>query len=596
MSKFRPSSSLLFLSAGFGLFTATPLLASSLHVRKSAVYKKLSKDLAPTRKSLLFDQDFDKKTVRPLISDKLVEKIIALEYAHQESVSREIAAASVAPALAIKEAPVSRENEVVSSIPATETEKLAVVLEQAAPAIEEAVVPQTMPVEKDLIAFIEKPKAEAVPVVAEEKPAPEQKVEATKKLSPREVILPKDLNSHRASIAVLDEETYSSGKFVSVPGAKVFWLHPDSSLSSIVSESGLVKVPYPKAISTRFVVVADGYLPAVGYSVKGQVTPVLLYKEKRLPPILKSLHIQPDSRESILIGRFLDRDLKPIAHMEFETFESQARRNFFSVGSFGLFHEAAKESGPQGDFLFSGLDHTLQYLLSSRKNNDHTISEWPAQILDLKGLGTVLTNTIVSSRPMDLETQVVDAYTLVKPDTGIFASVGGQRGLTEPDKNGFLKFDDLYKRPNVDLIEISAQGYLKTWINSPIDQASMPDLVPLFTPGQASEILAPVDEKIGRNDSLVAGTLRPEIYNYETQILVYNSYGKRVREAKIFYFGKDGRVSTNVKSIDPADARFMVTGLSEGEFHFVLINAETGIGQSIQVVRVSDGVVSQVQF
>ncbi len=609
MSKFRPSSSLFFLSAGIGLCAiSVNTHANEYKEKKSAVYKRLSKKMAPARNSLLFDQDFDKTPVRPLISDKLVKKIIEIEYAHKIAVSKE-------PVVVAKEEPIATQKEVAAprKPASTPKEELESVVLSAEPVEEISAekTPETKAVEEKLIAFVAKPKIVAKPKAVE---APEAQKpvevavaqeEAPAKVDPpkepvievsQKMILPKDLLSKRATVAVVDEEKFSHGELFSVPEATIFWLHPNSSLSSEVDGSGLVKVPYPKAISTRFFVIAKGYLPAVGYAVKGQITPILLYKEKRLPPILKSLNIHPDSRESLLLGRFLDRNMKAVSNVEFESLDTQERRGFYSVGSFGLFHEAAKESGPQGDFLFKGLDHALQYLLASRKNDDHTINEWPAQILDLKGVGPVLTTTIIKAEAQSLDTQVVDAFTLIKPDSGIFASIGGQRGLVEPDKNGFLKFNDIYKRPTVDLIEINAQGYLKTWINTPVDRASMPELVQLFTPGQASAVLSLVGESVGRNDTLIAGTLRPEVYPNESQIWVFDSFGKKVKDAVVSYFGDDGRLSSKATSMSPGDARFMITGLEEGEFHLVLVDSATGSGQSIQVTRVSNGVVTQVQF
>ena len=599
MSKFRPSSSLLIIGASLSLFAVSAEAKDTRInvITKSAVYKKLSKKVSTKRKSLLFDQEFDKTPVRPLISDALIKKIIEIDYAHKKAASVIAQKALETPKASTPVAKAEPQRE-----PATVVEKLEEKIAEVTPAIvKPAVVAKAeapeVKVQKQVMAFINKPTPKTA--VAPEKPKKEvepKKPTPFKAAASEEVVVPKNLEVRRASVMVLDEENFAHGKKITIEGAKVFWLHPDASLSSQVKDSGIVKVPYPKAVSTRFVVMADGYLPAVGYAVKGQVTPILLYKEKRLPPILESLHIHPNSSESILIGRFLDRELNPVKNVEFETFESQHRKSYFSVGAFGLFHEAAKESGPQGDFLFKGLDHALQYLLASKNNDDHTIAEWPAQILDLKGLGPVLTTTVVASEAHTLETQIVDAFTLVKPDSGIYASIGGQRGLTEPDENGFLKFTDLFKRPNVDLVEINAQGYLKTWLNTPVAKGALPEVVPLFTPGQANEILSPSGESVGRNDTLIVGTLRPEIFNFRSKIWVYDSRGNRVQSARAHYFGNDGRLSPNANDIDPGDARFIVTGLEDGEYHLVLLNAESGVGQSIQVVRVAEGVVSQVQF
>jgi hypothetical protein len=556
MKRVRIKNSVWVLGLGFA---AAPHGTSASLAKQPQMIEKLPSTLQPLHKSLLFDQSFDEAPLRPFLPERIVAQYI------------ENSEAPRTPAKIEKPAPVA-----ASQV-----------------AVEVADEPETSP-------LIEVVSAPPTPLPVRERETKEilKDLQEENKISIPSRSIPKlkSLQSARAGVYVVDETAFLENRFESVPEATVHWLHPKSGLSSSIDTRGLAFAPYPNAYSARYIVNAPGYLPAVGYAVKGMLSPVVLYRDSRLGPILKSLNQSAQPGKTMLIGKFLDRTLKPIEKMSFDQFLSETQTSFYSLGLFGLFHPGARETGPRGDFMVNDLQQSLQYLLAKKDGDPTQLDEWPAQLVDLKGLYPVLTTTFVEPRNLPLSTQLVDAFSLTRPNTGIYASIGGQRGLVEPDSNGILDLADTHERPNVDLIEIHAQGYMKTWLNIPAVSEALPDFVPLFTHSQLAEVLNAVGASFDPSNSYVAGSIRPENTPGHLELKIYGSDGKMNRSAQVFYFGSDNSLSASAPTIDPQDARFMIAGLPDGEWHLVLVDAKTGHGHGIQVVRTQGGTLSQIQF
>lgn len=572
MKRVRRQNSMWML--GLGFVATQPAVFAGIQ-KQPQVIAKLPQNLQPLQKSLLFDQTFDKAPLRPFLPETVVaeylERIEAKNTPAKIAEEIKIAASKIPEPAPIVEAPQS----VLAELPA-------VVIASNDPA---PVVVPTKP--NPVPVVIERPAKEVLKELEQEAKVTVQRNDVAKL---------KNLESDRAGVYVLDESAFLESRYETVPQASVQWLHPESNLSSKLNKKGIALVPYPNAYSARYIVKAPGYLPAVGYAVKGMISPVLLYREARLGPILKSLNQGAKPGHALLIGKFLDRNLKPIEKMSFDEFMRETQTSFYSLGLFGLFHPAAKETGSRGDFLINQLNFSLQYLLAKQNVTTEELNEWPAQLVDLKGLEAVLTTTLIEPKKTALSTQLVDSFTLERPETGIYASIGGQRGLIEPDAEGILDLGEVYERPSVDLIEIHAQGYLKTWLNAPAQSEALPDFVPLFTFDQLDEVLKTVDETASLQKSYVIGAVRPENMKGKFELKVYGANGRLAREAQVFYFGKENSLSTQTGAMDPKDARFVVAGLPEGEWHLVLVNTKTGQGQGIQIVRTQRGTISQTQF
>jgi hypothetical protein len=563
---------------GLGFVASQPGAFAAVS-KQPQVLSQLPATLKPLHKSLLFDQTFDSAPLRPFLPEKIVA-----EYVERIEAKR-------TPARLVEEVKVAASQVPTPSVKALEPVSpladlpVLVAANSEAMSAPAAKLPTPTP---------------AVVVEAPERPTKEilRDLEQEAKIVVKTNDVPKlkNLESARAGVYVLDESSFLESRFETVPGANVQWLHPNSNLTSKPNKKGLAFVPYPNAYSARYIVNAPGYLPAVGYAVKGMISPVLLYREARLGPILKSLNQTARPGHAIMIGKFLSRQLKPIEKVSFDQFLRDTQTSFYSLGLFGLFHPAAKETGPRGDFMINELDLSLQYLLAKQDLGTQEIREWPAQLIDLKGLSPVLTTTLIEPEARVLSTQLVDSFSLERPETGIYASIGGQRGLYEPDADGILDLNEAFERPSVDLIEIQSQGYLKTWLNTPALSEALPDFVPLFTLEQLDEVLKTVDASASLNQSYVIGAVRPENIRRKFSLRVYGSNGRMFKNAKVFYFGKQNSLTSSAEGLNPKDARFVISGLPEGEWHVVLVDTKTGQGRGIQVVRTQRGTISQTQF
>jgi hypothetical protein len=572
-----------FAASQSGAFASAP--------QQTQVLAKLPETLKPLQKSLLFDQTFDAAPVRPLLPEKVVAQYLErLEAKRTPAAEPKIAASKIPEPIVIPDDEPSDIPALIETAKRLEQPIVADIIGPAPAAAPVAAAPAPAPT----------PAPVPAPAPAAERPVQEVLKDAKENnaivIATNDVPKLNKLESSRPGVYVLDESSFLENRYESVPGATVQWLHPQSNLSSKLNKKGIAFVPYPNAYSARYIVKAPGYLPAVGYAVKGMISPVLLYREARLGPVLKSLNQSAKPGHAIMLGKFLSRDLKPLEKMSFDQFLKDTQSAFYSLGLFGLFHTGATETGPRGDFLINDLNFSLQYLLAKQNSSSPDLNEWPAQLVDLKGLGPILTTTLVEPKGTALSTQLVDAFSMSRPETGIYASVGGQRGLIEPDSDGILDLEEVFERPNVDLIEIHAQGYMKTWLNVPAQGDALPDFVPLFTFDQLGEVLSSAKMTPSLDSSYVIGAVRAENIRRRFELKVFGSDGRMPKNAKIFYIGKDNVLSASSASMDPKEGRFMIQGLPEGEWHLVLVDKKTGQGRGIQIVRTQKGTISQVQF
>ena len=393
-----------------------------------------------------------------------------------------------------------------------------------------------------------------------------------------------------SQVLVIDEDSLAFGEPKPLPGAVVHWISPFSGLSRMTDAKGYAAAPYMNTISTRFVVTMPGYLPALGYITAGTTTPIVMMKESRIGPVLQSLGVVPDPDRVLLIGKTLRESLAPADKITIDASLQSPFKVFYSIGSFGLFHTAAKETGTQGDFLVSGFERGLQYLMPSEASR-----EWPAWIVDTSGLPKLVTTTLTDTSASTVQTQIVDSMALEKPPVGIHVTIGGQRGLFLPDEEGVLKLDQVHPRGSPDLLEVRADGYMKTWVNSVARADLFPPAISLFTQGQASDLLRSIDD-MDFSKGIVFGNLRPEQFHRPVSVQVFNSVGKRYRDAVVAYFDDDNKISTELKTSDPMVQNFAIVNLPAGEWHVIIVDPSSGKGIGIQVVRVEDGTVTQVQF
>ena len=409
--------------------------------------------------------------------------------------------------------------------------------------------------------------------------------------------------SNAAKIFVIDEDSLTQGSVHGVEGATVTWFGPNSGIVKKTNTKGVARAPYPASAAVRFVVQAPGYLPALGYAIEGLVSKVVLMSERKLAPVIKSLGVAPDPQKTLVFGKILNKKGRPVEGMTLEASIEKPFKLFYSIGGFGVFHPKAVETGSQGDFFISGVASGIQYLMPSQNISSKSAAEqkdpleWPASILDFTGVGPVVSVTLQESTGHTVTTQVVDAFSMERPSgVGIQATVGGQRGVFVPDAEGKLEIGNMHKRDNPDLVEIHAQGYLKTWITGVPDEKHFPELIALFTQRQLDTVLQEAAPEIELNGGIVLGNLRAEKFKKSMVVSVYGPTGLRAGKARVLYFDDRNIARLKLTQTDNVLQNFAVANLDAGEWHVVVSEATTGKTIGTQIVRTEGGTVTQVQF
>ena len=522
-------------------------------------------------RSLLFDQSFDAHSFRPFPSPRRMPAVIAAS---------------------AEELPTQQKPVVVTSAPQTIARLVAASVQVEAPATKAANWAFNKPLSQapKAIATISSPPAIAssAPIV----PVTKSQLRSQKILS---TLDSQDLDARLAKVFVFDEESLVLGQPRPVAGATLTWIGPNSQLTTSTNSHGVARSPYPLTQSSRFLIKAPGFLPALGYASLGQVAHVALVSEKSLGTIIKSLSLETVEGRTLVVGKVIDSLDRPIEGVTVDLSADQDTLSYYSVGTFGVFHPQAKKTGKNGDFLVSTRLGGFQYLMPTLQNEGGSV-EWPATLLDLTSLPKVVTTTIVQPKETHLQTQVVDSMSFEKPPVGIQLTVGGQRGIHIPDGEGFVEMDALGRRTSPDLVEITAQGYLKTWLTTLADPKLAPTSVSLFTSTQISQIFENTSTSPSLANGIVFGQLRPELYAQPVEIRVYDASGHLNRTAKIHYFDHENILRDQKKATDATHQTFVVTDIGTGEWHLVAIDPKENRGLGVQVVRTMENVVSSVQF
>lgn len=566
-------------------------------------FKKIPivKSSHPLTKSLLFDQSFDKVSYRPAPKVYVSMPIARPEsgeplelHAKIEKITQEVV--SMSPYFVERALPSTQPEIIRSNRLASNSEVFAL------SAIENALAARK---QEKLLADV------PVKVVASA-PSPliTKSQETSAKAAPAshgfEVPL---ADKTTARLLVIDEESILNKSPRVIAGAKISWTGFRSGLVTESDAKGMARPPYPNVSSMRFVVEAEGYLPAMGYAVRGVVTPVVLVPEKRLAPILQSLNLVPEAGKTLVIGKVLNSKMQPVRGVSLDASVQEGGRVFYSMGSFGVFHPGAKESGAQGDFVISGLRKGLQYImptqnlnptgwgesLAAKNSDENETKEWPAFVGDFSSLPPIVSLVIQQGSRADLKTQIVDSMSMEKPASGIHLSVGGQRGLFIPDDSGFVRLNEVFLRPSVDLIEVHSPGYLKSWVTPAASKEVFPDPIQMFSREQLKSVFSGVDGDVDLSKGVILAQLRPEKFHRPIVAEIFSYNGRRSRQAQIFYFDEKG-LNSQLNATVPLVGGVAVTNLENGEWHLLLMDAATRIPVSGQVLRVQKNVVTQAQF
>ncbi len=402
----------------------------------------------------------------------------------------------------------------------------------------------------------------------------------------------------RGNLFIFKEDSLTQEGFsLGVPGAEVIWFGAGSDVITRSNETGFAPFAEGKIYSAKFVVKAPGFLPAIGYARNGKVTPVALFSEARLAPVLKSLKTTPQSGKTLVFGKILDPKGLPASDIQIET--SSANKNiFYSFGEWSLFMPNLTQTGASGDFLISDMNSSFELILPTSKSPAAIEKELAAAAIDFTQIGPVASVTLIEGSRFEHITEIRDGGTLEFPE-GLMAAAtsSGQSDYYKTDLDGFLKLNNIRDKPTSELLEVRFPGYKDSWL-SPIasEPKSTPTVLPLYTQFDLENMFDSVREFTSLELGLVLGNLTDTFFTDSYQIEVLNSLGIKQDLFKVFYFNQDNSIQARLNQTHPSKQNFAIPNLAPGEWQIRVVNAKTQEVIAVQVVRTNLNTISYVQF
>ncbi|NCN28633.1 hypothetical protein GW915_13795 [bacterium] len=538
-----------------------------------------SNDSSDLSGSLVFDQPFDKKSYRPYPK-------VAAKNSNEDAVAEQTTSSYLSQSPYIKNKDLVIEEDLKASELKPEQASNDFLIE--AEKEEEKATPAE---EKAKPAAVPLAQAAAIKKVVNSTPVKDETSPALESMAPK-------VSNGKAALWILDQDAFSAGQKHGITDATVYWVHPQANIASESDQNGHAFSPLNKINSARFVVIAPGYIPAIGYGLNSQVTTVLLHKESRAKSVSKGLMLE--AGESLILGKILDEKLSPVKEAIFDLSDPLPAKTHYSAraGIFSRkFNPAPTQTVESGDFALVNLGPWIQYVMPTVLPD----TEWPASIVNLEGIAetiereskglraTEMSIVITPGNTYQKSVTVSDSMYGVKPETAIHATIGGQRGVLIPDETGALSLKDLGARGFVDLLDIKARGYLDTWISFASHSWEKTADVALFTEQQLRSLFTGVNIDLKNNGVILGKVSAKNFPAHNIDVEVYDSFGQKLDADRVHYFETDLFVKDGV-------LRFAVNKVPSGEWHVVLRNSENSDIYSMDVVRVEKRTVSQVEF
>ncbi|HVJ66312.1 MAG TPA: hypothetical protein VM901_13725 [Bdellovibrionota bacterium] len=450
-------------------------------------------------------------------------------------------------------------------------------------------------VQKSELNITREPLSENAPLNLVAKARPEVQLPQTMVRMPSPI--PQQTIASRARVIAVDAQELNFGRIVPIATAEATWMGNDSRLQSRADNNGVMQAPYKNTRAQRFVVKANGYIPAVGYAVMGSVSVALMYRSE----LEASFVADQGSGSHVIIGKVLDKDLRPVPGLKIESSDTNARVDY-SVGTLGLFQPEFMPRRPasdvSGDFVVNGLDESIQYLIPSSSDEAEL---WPVTAIDLSGLPRVVSLAIPKVEKVFAKTSIRDVYAQRRPAGQVIMTIAGQTGEYIPEDDGKTLIENLFPRPAMDVMEIWADSYLKTWVHAPANPALMPPVSPMLTEQRVQEILDTSSIHWSASESLVIGKVAAH-GGFEVRVM--GPDGKRATDAMVIYFDANGEVNPELTTT-AENREFMVLGLGDGEWNLLTVNPAAKVGPTGEpiaagvggtIVRTAAGVMSVVEL
>jgi hypothetical protein len=429
-----------------------------------------------------------------------------------------------------------------------------------------------------------------------------QKINLTEKAIVPKGFIPSRISS-ATQIFVVDEEALLNGRIQPIANAQVSLIHPslNSKKPLLTNQKGILKLPYPLSESVRFFVRSNGFAMGMGYATLGETSVVPLVNEKRISIFAKSLSLRIPRGQISIVGRFLNSQLSAISNAQINFVNSGAEviysGSFFGIP--GYYFRSFKVTGQDGGFIANGLSRSLHSI-----EIFHEQETYPGYQIDLTGIPEdvhFVSLALQSGSALNLNSSVVDGDSFDRPDCGLQALVAGQRNVFIPQEDGNLWIESR-TRPTISNLKIKSncKDYLPTYLSQISHETLFPPTIGLFSTRVVNEMIKTLNRSWSKDESLVLGHIypqkdfkHPEIN--ETFVKIFDAHGHRAK-AEVFYFDHENNLDPRIQSTDAHYQNFLVTGLEEGEYHFVYQDAHTKTAHGMQVVRVRSGGITQVDF
>jgi len=371
----------------------------------------------------------------------------------------------------------------------------------------------------------------------------------------------------------------------------VYWIHPHSQLKSLSNKKGYAVAPYAHSMILRYIVSAPGYLPALGYAIQGEISPVLLYREEKLSTILKTLNYPVKSSKSIVIGKILDENYRGIPEISILTRHSGNTQTNYSLGAFGIFNNSSTKTGKMGDFILN-LNKESTLNISLHKSDEYL----PGFSFNTIGLQGVFTTTLQIGEEVHLASNLVDSMSFEKAHEGSFIKFLQQQDVYTPNSDGIVELEPVFVKNAFDVYETHAKSYQTTLLTATHNEDNFPNYITLYTEEQLDKVLDPYLEDTDFLKGIVIGHLSHKKYHKEYAVKVFNNYGQELIDVDIIYFDENNLANIELEETDAHFQNFSILGLRSGEYHALIIDPDTQRGVSIQSFRTQAGAVTQLEF
>ncbi len=431
----------------------------------------------------------------------------------------------------------------------------------------------------------------------------------------------------RGHIKVVDEETLTLGEPRAIEGIEISWMGNENHMElkpneKWTNDNGIALVPTAMSHSARFIAKAKGYIPAVGYAWSKNVTPVVMYRESKIPSVAQGilkkvtdkLQTFPYPNSTIVFGKVIDSSGAPIEGVWMDTNLSENHEIFYSTGSFGIFHPQQKTTGVLGEFLVSGMQMGYKPLTPTKVGNlfannglepvesSQNSVNLPSHFIDFSGVGPIASVTLVDGQNIQLETTIVDHTSNSYPEgLGILANLGGEK--TVPDTGGNVVFSKVPNRPNVEFVQVNSLSkdyYLKnTLLNITTNPLTMPDAVTLFSTRNLYSAFQDISYEVNFERPVIIGRLRPEHFTEAVAIEVVDYRGKTLQGVPTFYAEKVDEemiINRELKQTSPDTQTFILGNLVPGEYHIQARRVRDRKILATQITRTLSDSISLVQF